>query len=61
LLAERRQLAGLSREKVAREIGMSTYSIIAYERKQNRPNAEVLGAIADALDCNVDDFYRVAA
>jgi transcriptional regulator with XRE-family HTH domain len=33
------------------------YSIVEYERGRANPSADVLGALADTLNCTVDAFF----
>lgn len=56
-LRDRRCAVGLRPEQVALQVGRSVYAIHEYERGRSRPAAEVLGALADVLDCTIDAFY----
>jgi DNA-binding XRE family transcriptional regulator len=56
-LRQKRTAAGIKPERLALTIDRSVYSVHEYERGRANPSADVLGALADALNCPVDDFY----
>ena len=41
-------------------VDRSVWSIHGYERAVGTPSADVIGALADALDCSIDDLYEHA-
>lgn len=53
-LAKLRRKAGLSQERLAEIIGVTTMSISNYESGRNDPSARVLVAMAKALNVTVD-------
>lgn len=57
-LRERRLAAGVTRERLADQIGRSYSSVVAYECGRAVPPSDVLGAIAEALSCPVADFFE---
>ena len=57
-LSDRRRALGLSRERVAVEVGRSFNTIGEYERGGVAPPADVLGALASVLRCSVADFFE---
>lgn len=60
-LRERRKALGVSGELLAVSVGRSLYSISGYESGRSTPSAEVVGRMADALDCSPSDFYEVVS
>jgi DNA-binding XRE family transcriptional regulator len=60
-LRDARLAAGYKPEQLALRIDRSVWSIHQYERGTVTPPAPVLGALADALNCTVDDFYATQA
>lgn len=60
-LRERRQAAGLKPEQLACRIGRSVFTVHQYERGIARPSAAILGALADQLNCAVDDLFSSGA
>jgi len=56
-LKERRTELGLSQTHVAFAIGRSFETYRLYEQGKYAPNAKVLPALANALDCRVEDFF----
>jgi len=56
-LRDARLAAGLKIEHLALRIDRSVFTISQYERGHVQPPAGILGAIADALGCTVDDLY----
>jgi transcriptional regulator with XRE-family HTH domain len=59
LLAARRRAAGYSRERLGVAAGRSLGSIAEYEKGRLSPPGDVLGVMASALGCTVDDFFEV--
>jgi transcriptional regulator with XRE-family HTH domain len=53
--------AGLKPEQLALRIDRSVYSIHQYERDAVSPPAPVLGALAEAFGCTIDDLFSPAA
>lgn len=58
-LRKHRKAAGMSGERLAVEVGRSLYSVAAYEAGRSTPSAEVVARMADAIGCEVGDFYEV--
>jgi transcriptional regulator with XRE-family HTH domain len=56
-LRQQRIAASLKPEQLALAIDRSVYAVHEYERGRANPSADVLGALADTLDCPVDAFY----
>lgn len=57
LLRQHRAAAGISREVLATATGRSAHSITSYELGRVTPPASVVGLLADALGCGVDDLF----
>lgn len=55
-LLELRALAGLSRERLAALAGLSPRTIYAIEREGVRPHEPTLYALANALNCDLEDL-----
>lgn len=53
-----RKAKQLSMEKLAKKVGLSTMSISKYENNKMNPDSTMLLKLADALDTNVEFFYR---
>ncbi|TYP57439.1 helix-turn-helix domain-containing protein [Thermosediminibacter litoriperuensis] len=53
-----RQAAGLSLRDLAKKIGVSHTAIAKYEKNRDIPSSAVLIRLAEALDVNVDYFFR---
>lgn len=60
-LRSRRIEAGLKPERLALLADCSVYSIHSLELGRRAPSAKALGALADALGCQVDDLYAESA
>jgi putative transcriptional regulator len=60
-LRSKREDAGLTQEALAREVGLSVYSIRSYEHSQSTPSARRLGALSAILGCPIDDFFTQPA
>jgi transcriptional regulator with XRE-family HTH domain len=56
-LRARRRHLGLSRDVLAFTVGRTVGSIANYERGLTTPSAETLAALADFLQCAVQDFF----
>lgn len=56
-LRERRQAAGLQREELALLVHRTAGAVYALERGHSLPSVGVLAALADALQCPVDDLF----
>lgn len=48
---------GLTQIKLAKLTGLSQVSICAIEKGKKEPRASTLAKIAQALECNVDNFF----
>lgn len=53
----RRQLVGMSQEKLGAALGMAFQQVQKYETGANRISAALLARAAEALDCPVSYFY----
>lgn len=58
-LAPMRRRAGLSRQQLADQIGVTRQAVSNYERGIGWPSAGLLPAIAGALVCSIDELYEV--
>ncbi len=56
-LRERRTAASLKTEELALRIGRTAASVYALEKGYFLPSVTVLAALADALNCSVDDLF----
>jgi transcriptional regulator with XRE-family HTH domain len=56
-LKQLRQRAGISQEKLAELVGVSTYQLQKYEAGQNMINTEKLQLAANALSVPVQEFF----
>lgn len=56
-----RKAAGVNRDILAFAVGLTTGSIANYEQGRTVPSAEVLGQLADVLECAVSDFFEERA
>lgn len=57
-IKEARKSRKLSREQVARKIGVSQQQFARYENGENNISADKLAVIATALHQNIDYFYK---
>ena len=57
-LKEIRTEKGKSREDLARDVGVSIFTVRNWEQGQREPRIHQLIALADALGCSVDDLVR---
>lgn len=57
-LCEQRRACNLRREHLAVTLNRSTRSIERYESGHVCPSADIVAALADALDANLDDLYE---
>lgn len=55
-IRDRRQNAGLTQQQLASAVGATQKQISAWETSQNEPSIKVLKAMAQALDCKIDDL-----
>lgn len=53
-----REIAGISQEFLASELGLSQSTIAMWETGKNSPRANLLPKIAELLNCTVDDLLR---
>ena len=56
-LRRARVARNMTREQLASRTGKSFFSISAYESGRVTPSTPALAAIADALDCPLDDLF----
>jgi DNA-binding XRE family transcriptional regulator len=49
---------GLKPERLAMLVDRSVWAVHGYERGIGAPSADVIGALADVLDCAIDDLYE---
>jgi transcriptional regulator with XRE-family HTH domain len=52
-----REAAGVSRERLALQIGRGYPTIVAYEQDRAVPPGDVIGKMAGALGCSPATFY----
>jgi transcriptional regulator with XRE-family HTH domain len=53
-----REALGLSRERLARRLDISSASVFKYETGVIAPSARILGRLADELDVTVDSLFE---
>ena len=53
-----RQAKGMKQWQLAEAIGVKQESVAQWETGKTSPKFERLAAIADALDCTIDDLVR---
>lgn len=53
-LAAIRTYRGMTQDELAQRCGISENAIARYESDRNKPRAESIVKLADALDCSVD-------
>jgi transcriptional regulator with XRE-family HTH domain len=58
-LLRARQVAGLTRSELGKQVGKSRYSIADYETGRRTPPADTLGALSLALGCCVCGLFEV--
>jgi DNA-binding XRE family transcriptional regulator len=56
-LQRKRELAGLTRTKLAAGIDRSEQSVKAYERGAALPSVRIVAALADVLGCDAGDLF----
>jgi transcriptional regulator with XRE-family HTH domain len=56
-IAERRRALGLTQRDLARIMRLTLSRVENYEQRRRHPTPDMLGALADALKCTVDDFF----
>jgi len=57
-LLEHRESKEISREELAKKIGISVISIGRYERGERRPTVDILPRYAAALGCSIDELLE---
>ena len=57
-LLEWREARGLTQERLAERLGVSSMTISRWERGTSLLNTDVMSALADALDIEPTDLYR---
>ena len=57
-LKKRRLAAGLSQKDLAERLGIVQSAISAWESGEKMPRASQLPALAEALNCTIDDLYN---
>lgn len=57
LLQQQRKGAGLKPEQLALRVNRSVFAVHQWERGTASPRASVLAALADTLNCSVEDFF----
>ena len=57
LVSERKNISGLTQEKVAKAVGISTRFYRSIEAGTRRPNVQTAIAIANFLDCDVKRLF----
>lgn len=53
-----RKRKGLTQLQLAQMVGYTTNTIWRWENGQRTPNAEALKALADVLECSIDELVR---
>ena len=53
-LKELREARGLSQAKIAEELGLSRFSVYAYEKSKSSPTLDGLNILADYFDVTLD-------
>jgi DNA-binding XRE family transcriptional regulator len=56
-IKELRCAAGLTQMQLAEKLGVSRATIAMWETGQNWPSAQMLPALAEALQCTIGDLY----
>lgn len=56
-IRRRREALQMTQREMARRIGVSHVAIHNWETGGRRPRADLLPAIAAALDCTIDELY----
>lgn len=56
IVKKKRELSGLSQNKLAKKAGISQASLNALESKTNNPSVETLYLLAAAFDCSVSEL-----
>ncbi|RJP60521.1 MAG: helix-turn-helix domain-containing protein [Deltaproteobacteria bacterium] len=54
----RREVLGISQEKLGEMVGVTYQQIQKYEKGINKVNSEMLQKVANSLDVNVDFFFK---
>ena len=54
-----RQFRGLSREELAKKVGISSETLARYEREEREPNATVMKKLAVALGVTPNDLLGI--
>lgn len=60
-LTQWRESRNLTVEQVAGRVDVSRETVWRWETEQHRLNPEKIAALADALGCNPEDFWRLPA
>jgi transcriptional regulator with XRE-family HTH domain len=58
-IAEWREKAGLTQEQLASRLDTTDVTISRWETRKRQPNLDALAAIAEALDIELRDLYRL--
>lgn len=56
-IREYREAAGMNKTELAKKMGVSLPTISRWEMGEDNPLADRLPALADALDCTIDELY----
>lgn len=56
-IREYREAAGMNKTELAKKMGVSIPTITRWERGEDNPLADRLPALAEALDCTIDQLY----
>lgn len=59
-LIDLRERAGKTRDDLSRATGRTWWAVQTWELGSAVPGGESLAAIADALDCRIDDLFDAA-
>lgn len=58
-IAEWRESKGLTQEQLAQRLDTTDVTISRWETRKRQPNLDALAAIAEALDIELRDLYRL--
>ena len=57
-IASARRRAGVSQDKLAKELGVTGVAVCLWEKGRNMPRAALLPKIAEVLGCSIDDLLK---
>ena len=59
-LSELRKSAGLTQQQLAEQMGVTRSTVAMWETGENAPKTKMLLALAEALNCSVEDLLKPA-